>query len=124
VFVENEMTEAATIFDEEHAKFVAQLLLLPEDSLLQVFSTKTTAIRGESITKTLTAKESYSNKDATSKRLFGELFIWIIARLNECLAPPQVFDGTDDNLAIGTVRGFDRNLHSRIPLVPTPARLK
>lgn len=102
-FQEHETTEAASVTDEGHAKFVAQLLMVAEDSLISLFSTRVSSIRGETITKTLRLKESNANRDATAKRLFGELFSFIVARLNETLAPPSM---TGDEVSIGLLDIF------------------
>jgi myosin heavy subunit len=86
-FVENEQTEAASVADPAHCEFAAQLLMLTPHRLATVLTTRSNTIRGETITKTLNCTESTANRDATAKRLFGEQFGWIVARLNESLAP-------------------------------------
>ena len=105
-FEEHETTEAAAVTDEGHAKFVAQLLMVAEDSLIQLFSTRVSSIRGETITKTLRLKETNANRDATAKRLFGELFSFIVARLNQTLAPSSL-TGTEVSIGLLDIFGFE-----------------
>eukprot|EP00039_Didymoeca_costata_P004597 m.74616 g.74616 ORF g.74616 m.74616 type:complete len:1195 (+) comp12471_c0_seq4:172-3756(+) len=106
-FQENEMTEEASILDPGTANLAAQLLMVNGDDMLSALSSKTTVLRGETIVKKLNARQAADNRDGASKKIFGEIFLWLFAQLNKVLEPSQSVGESEVSIGLLDIFGFE-----------------
>jgi myosin heavy subunit len=73
--------------------------------LKKVLVERTIAVRGQTIRKGLLAEEAAATRDALCRTLYGNLFDWIVKKLNECLRPTTKI--ADVTLGVLDIFGFE-----------------
>ena len=76
-FTENDQ-DAAEVGNAAVAQLVAQLVMVGYDELIAAMITKVNVIRGETITKTMNARQAQDHSNAAAKAIYGRLFKWIV----------------------------------------------
>jgi myosin heavy subunit len=66
---------------------------------------RTIVVRGQTIRKGLLAEEAAATRDALCRTLYGNLFDWIVKKLNECLRPTSKL--ADVTLGVLDIFGFE-----------------
>ena len=71
-------------------KYAAHFLGVSPENLEKSLCTRTTLTRGETIVSPLGATQARDVCDAFVKGIYGRMFIWIVAKINEVIFKPKV----------------------------------
>eukprot|EP00056_Hartaetosiga_gracilis_P009653 m.139195 g.139195 ORF g.139195 m.139195 type:complete len:1159 (+) comp13164_c0_seq11:64-3540(+) len=72
---------------DETVKRIAQLLGIDESVFSEALTSIHTVTRGEHIHRTYTKEQCYDCRDAVAKGVYSRIFSWIVAKVNDKLAP-------------------------------------
>mmetsp|Transcript_39271 Transcript_39271/g.59237 ORF Transcript_39271/g.59237 Transcript_39271/m.59237 type:complete len:1407 (+) Transcript_39271:381-4601(+) len=77
--------EIAAISDPKIVKDAANLLGVDEQKLVTALTERLMLTRGETITIQLSPAAAVDSRDALSKTVYGAMFLWVVAQVNECI---------------------------------------
>lgn len=97
--VEKQNLPVSFIVEKGVIKFAAQFIGVSPEGLEKSLCTKTTLTRGETIVSPLSASQARDVCDAFVKGIYGRMFIWIIAKINQVIFKPKVSVGKQSFLA-------------------------
>eukprot|EP00475_Leptophrys_vorax_P042051 TRINITY_DN79370_c0_g1_i1.p1 TRINITY_DN79370_c0_g1~~TRINITY_DN79370_c0_g1_i1.p1 ORF type:complete len:1265 (-),score=404.92 TRINITY_DN79370_c0_g1_i1:50-3844(-) len=76
------------VIDENPVKSVAKLLKIKEDALKYALQKRTLKIKGQADTVVdLGADQAYESRNALAKFIYGNMFDWIVQKVNESMVP-------------------------------------
>ena len=61
-----------------------------KDKLEEVLTNRYTFARGDSIVSPICVNEAHVVRDAFAKKLYGNIFVWIVKKINQAVCKPSV----------------------------------
>ena len=80
----------SSINNHDVAEVVANFLQVPVDHLERAICKKKTITRGEEIISPLSAEMARNVCDVFVKGIYGQLFVWIVKKINRAIFKPKV----------------------------------
>lgn len=103
--IERRNLESTGFKDEDQVRKVAKMLEVNQKGLSDALTTKSTVTHGEIIVSPVPKDKAMDMRDAFVKAIYGRLFIWIVAKLNEATFREQQ-DPKGKRLGIGLLDIF------------------
>jgi chitin synthase len=110
--IDDKDSQVCIVEDPDKLSFIAKLLCVDEDQLLECFTQKTTIVKGERYTAILDVDAAAHQRNLLIDSLYSLLFAWVTEQVNRRLDNNREFSDTDTHTVVSDMMTNDGALNS------------
>ncbi|VDO31636.1 unnamed protein product, partial [Haemonchus placei] len=99
--------DGVEVSDAANVARIARLLQVKEQNLLSTLTTRTIVTREERVVVRLSSRGAVDARDALAKGIYGRLFTYIVARINDAIYKPRNDSADRNSIGVLDIFGFE-----------------
>ncbi|XGW09151.1 hypothetical protein V3C99_011454 [Haemonchus contortus] len=99
--------DGVEVSDAANVARIAKLLQVKEQNLLSTLTTRTIVTKEERVVVRLSSRGAVDARDALAKGIYGRLFTYIVARINDAIYKPRNDSADRNSIGVLDIFGFE-----------------